>query len=366
MNKIEKVSVRMNGCEVGTLALTQQGLCVFQYSRSWLVDGFSISPFELPLKEEITIAKPSPFSGNFGVFDDALPDGWGLLILDRYLRSQNIDPNRLSLLEQLAYVGSAGRGALEFLPDKSGMDTSAIKSLQSIEKEIAFLLDSEDYTVGNAEELWRRGGSPGGARPKIFLNADGRQWLVKFPARQDPPSIGLEEYKYSQIAKECGIDMPETKLFDGRYFGVERFDRRNDGEKIHTVTAAGLLGADYRIPSIDYTHLMKLTRILTQSESEVWRMFRLMVFNYLINNKDDHAKNFSFVYRSGQWRLSPAYDLLPSEGINGFHTTSFNNSIEPTDNDILTIALENGLNENKAQRILNDIREIVQERTTTL
>jgi len=352
----------MNGSEVGTLALTQQGLCVFQYSRNWLANGFSISPFELPLKEGVTIAKPTPFGGNFGVFDDALPDGWGLLILDRYLRSNNIDPNKLSILEQLAYVGTVGRGALEFHPDMGGMDSSAVESLLSIEKEIADLLNTEDNDSGNVEELWQRGGSPGGARPKIFLNADGRQWLVKFPARHDSPSIGLIEYNYSQLAKECGIEMPETKLFDGRYFGVERFDRGADGKKIHTITAAGLLGADYRIPSIDYIHLIKLTRLLTQSEAEVWRMYRLMVFNYLIGNKDDHAKNFSFIYRNGQWHLSPAYDLLPSDGINGYHTTAFNNSIEPTDDDILAIAISNDLNENKAQQLLTDMRKTIAQR----
>ena len=117
--------------------------------------------------------------------------------------------------------------------------------------------------------------------------------------------------------------MSETKLFSGKYFGTERFDR-NDKGKIHSISAAGLLNVDYRIPSLDYSLLMKLSLNLTRDIQQVTQMFRLMVFNVIISNRDDHAKNFSFQYIIDNWKLSLAYDLLPSSGFNGYHTTTIN------------------------------------------
>lgn len=109
----------------------------------------------------------------------------------------------------------------------------------------------------------------------------------------DPENVGEIEYRYSQLARRCGIKMPETKLFEGKYFGVERFDRTSKG-RIHTVSAAGLLNADYRIPSLDYRDLLQVCHILTKNMEEVYALFRQMVFNVIIKNRDDHAKNFSF------------------------------------------------------------------------
>lgn len=361
MTKIERIIVSMDGRCVGHAAQAPDGRCTFEYAPEWLDRGFSISPWELPLRPGVTVAGPRPFGGNFGVFDDAMPDGWGLLVLCRYLQQKGIVPSRLTLLEQLAYVGTGGRGALEFHPDWSGTGRGVAADFERLEQEIAAVLRSDDYRGAGIEELWQRGGSPGGARPKVFVEMDGREWLVKFPARYDPPEIGVQEYRYSLLARRCGVEMPETRLFEGRFFGVERFDRAPGGVRHHTVTAAGLLRADYRLPSIDYVHLMALTRELTRDEREVWRMFRLMAFNYLIANKDDHAKNFTFLYRDGAWHLSPAYDLLPSDGIGGFHTTAFADSIEPADADVLRVAEHGGLNPRRAQAVLEEMRAEVEK-----
>ena len=167
--------------------------------------------------------------------------------------------------------------------------------------------------------------------------------MVKFRAKRDPQSIGIDEYRYSLLAKQCGIEMPETRLFEDKYFGVERFDRIPNS-KLHVVSMAGLIGADYRLPSIDYAHIFQVCAMLTHSVAELWKVYRLMVFNYLIGNKDDHAKNFAFIYRDGDWHFAPAYDLLPSDGINGFRTTSINDKIEPTKEDLFAVALKAGLN----------------------
>ena len=314
MNSIKQVEVFCNGRPVGRLALTKERLCAFEYSADWLSSGFSISPFELPLRSGVFIAKPRPFEGGFGVFDDCLPDGWGLLILDRYLQQKGVNPRTLTLLDRLTLVGSTGRGALEFRPGYSVGARQDYADFEKLALEAERILDSDNC-------------------------------------------IGMDEYRYSLLAKQCGIEMPETRLFEDKYFGVERFDRTPNG-KLHVVSMAGLAGADYRLPSIDYTHIFQVCAALTHSVAEMWKVYRLMVFNFLIDNKDDHAKNFSFIYRDGDWHFAPAYDLLPSDGINGFRTTSINDSIEPTKRDLFAVAVKAGLNEKEAVTLFEEMMEI--------
>lgn len=356
MNKVTTVEVLIGNRAVGRLALTQEQLCVFEYDSEWLKDGYSISPLELPLNLDVKIARPAPFDGGFGVFDDSLPDGWGLLILDRYLRLHRINPHELTILDRLSLVGSNGRGALEFRPDNTAPCIHDSVTVAQMASEVNLLLGSKDYTDNNLDTLYHQAGSPGGARPKVFLRYDDCEWLVKFPARDDSKDIGKQEYDYSMLAKECGIEMPDTRLFDNQYFGVKRFDRDSQGNRFHAASAAGLLCADYRIPSLDYLHLMALCRKITNSEKDLWKLFRVAAFNYVIGNKDDHAKNFSFIVIDGSWHFAPAYDLLPSYGMNGYHTTSYNDSITPADNDVISIAEKSGLDKKKAKAILDEIK----------
>lgn len=361
MNSIKQIEVIFNNRLVGRLASTNEGLCAFEYSQEWLSSGFSISPFELPLRNGVFIAKPHPFEGGFGVFDDCLPDGWGLLILDRYLQRNGVNPHTLSLLDRLAMVGSTGRGALEFRPDKSVTSEQDYSDFEQLALEAERILDSDVYTGTGIEEFQHRGGSPGGARPKIFTRYNGIEWMVKFRAKGDSKHIGADEFNYSLIAKECGIEMPETQLFEGKYFGVQRFDRTPNG-KLHVVSVAGLIGADYRLPSIDYAHIFQVCAALTHSIAEMWKVFRLMSFNYLIGNNDDHAKNFAFIYRDGEWHLSPAYDLLPSYGINGYRTTSINDSIQPTKDDVIAVAVKAGLNKKDAVEVFDRMQAIIKRK----
>lgn len=356
MNSLRQIEVIYGNRPVGRLALTKEGLCAFEYSAGWLGSGFSISPFELPLKSGVFIAKSRPFDGGFGVFDDCLPDGWGLLVLDRYLQQNGINPRTLILLDRLALVGSAGRGALEFRPDRSLVSKQDYVDFEKLALEAEQILGNEDYSGKGIEEFQYRGGSPGGARPKIFTRYDGKEWLVKFRAKNDSERIGAEEYNYSLLAKKCGIEMPETRLFEGKYFGVERFDRTPKG-KLHVISMAGLVGADYRLPSIDYAHIFQACAMLTHNVAELWKVYRLMVFNYLIGNKDDHAKNFAFIYRDGDWHFSPAYDLLPSDGINGYKTTSINDRIEPSKEDLFAVAVKAGLDKREAVGIFEKMQE---------
>jgi serine/threonine-protein kinase HipA len=356
MNNIPVIEVFMNGAKVGRIALTPDELCAFEYDAGWLASRSSISPYFLPLRQEVFVAKHTPFRGNFGVFEDSLPDGWGSLVLDRYLRSQGKDPARLTALQRLALVGSTGRGALEYRPDMSTVSQDAVADLDKLAAEAEKILTTE-YNGAGLDELYKYAGSSGGARPKVFVKIDGREWLVKFRASIDRPDAGEIEYRFSLLAKECGIKMPETRLFEGKYFGVERFDRTPSG-KIHTVSAAGLLNANYREPSLDYSGLLKLCLNLTRNMEQVYALFRQLVFNVLIKNRDDHAKNFSFQLIGDEWRLSPAYDLLPSDGFNGYHTTTVNGSGEPTEKDMFAVADEVGLSRLRATEVIEEIKSI--------
>lgn len=358
MDNINVVDVWMNEVKVGRIALTTDSLCAFEYDAEYLNSGQSISPYFLPLRSGVFVAKRNPFRGGFGVFDDSLPDGWGNLILDRYLREKGQDPAKLTILQRLALVGSAGRGALEYRPDWSVESAEEIADFDKLAADVRKILKN-DSNNASLDTLYAHAGSSGGARPKVFIKREDKEWLVKFPASVDPYNIGKIEYEYSLLAKECGIKMLETRLFESKYFGVERFDRTTRG-KIHTISAAGLLNADYRIPSLDYLALMNLCQNLTKNMEEVYALFRQMVFNVLIQNRDDHAKNFSFQLVDEEWKLSPAYDLLPSDGFNGYHTTTINNKGNPSIEDIMIVAESVGMNKKRTTDIFNEIKSKVE------
>jgi serine/threonine-protein kinase HipA len=355
MDKITAVEVFIQANKVGRIALTENNLCAFEYDTEFIETGFSISPFFLPLKSGLFMAKQNPFGGNFGVFDDSLPDGWGNLILDRYFQEQGIDAKKLTILQRLSLVGTNGRGALEYFPDKSIDEGDGLLNFDALAEETQKMLSSE-YSGDLLHTLYQYGGSSGGARPKVFVKKDGKEWLVKFKATIDPDDIGKIEYEYAALARKCGIYIPNTQLFNDKYYGVERFDRTTSS-KIHTVSAAGLLNAGYRIPSLDYAQLLKMCMLLTRNMEEVVALFRLMAFNVAISNKDDHAKNFSFQYFNNTWKLSPAYDILPSFGFNGYHTTTINGKGEPKLKDIIQVALDIGISTKQANEIMTSIVE---------
>lgn len=357
MTDIKVIEVKLSDVKVGRIALTPDNMCAFEYDAEYRQTGISISPFYLPLNVGVFVARRDPFNGNFGVFNDSLPDGWGSLLFDRYLTEKGIDPHRLTLLQRMSIVGTSGRGALDYFPDNSEVMNPESVGLDVLATEAEKLLNTE-YSVELLDTLYKYGGSSGGARPKVFIKTDGAEWLVKFKATVDPLIIGEFEYAYSLLAKECGIEMPETRLFEGQYFGVKRFDREGEN-KYHVISAAGLLNADYRIPSLDYSILLTACLKLTRNMEEVYKLYRVMVFNILIRNRDDHAKNFSFILKNKQWRLSPAYDLLPSSGFNGYHITTTNGQGDPTQKDIYAVADAVGLNKQRAKEIYEEIAEKV-------
>ena len=354
--QVKSLEVFYNNQIVGTLALRPDNLCAFEYHPDWIQNGFSISPLILPLKSGVFTSKWEPFDGLFGVFNDSLPDGWGRLLIDRLLREQGINPAELSPLDWLCIIGPKTMGALTYKPTHPIGKEEADKSLSYLEQETQKILNDEPSN--DLSTLVAKGGSSGGARPKVLLTINGEEWLIKFRNTQDPLNIGEIEYKYSLLAKKAGLIMPETRLFEGKYFGVKRFDRISQ-KRIHMHTASGLLNANFRLPSLDYKTLIEATLFLTHDMLEAEKMFRLMVFNVLIGNKDDHAKNFSFIYDEGKWQVSPAYDIVPCEGFNGQHTTTVLGKGLPNKEDMLELAKQTGLDLNKAKQIIEQVKEVL-------
>ena len=352
------VEVWLSNSLVGRIALTSEGLCAFEYDANFLENGFSISPYALTLEKKVFMAERDPFDGNFGVFEDSLPDGWGTLLLDRFLKEQGKDLSKLSILDRLSLIGSNGRGALKYRPDNSFAANAHFKDFDKISSACQKILEEKKIDSGSLEEIYKNGGSSGGARPKVFAKIDGREWLVKFKSSFDQKDIGEIEYKYSLLAKKCQIEMPETRLINGKYFAVERFDRTPNG-RVHTISASGLLNAYYRLPNLDYTDLLTVCKDLTKDQAQVVQLFRRMVFNVLIGNKDDHSKNFAFQYKNSEWKLSPAYDMVPSAGFNDMHTTSVNGKGNPSMDDIVEVAKQVSISEKLAKNIYSEIKSIL-------
>lgn len=359
-NNLKKVRVLYNSKEVGILSKTTKGHAAFQYSKHWIETGFSISPFSLPLVDKVFIADSEPFDGLFGVFNDSLPDGWGRLLVDRYLKQNNMNPGEIGFLERLTLLSSNSMGGIEYEPMNIEESWNLSFDLDHIKKEFERILNTEDMC--NMDQYLQMAGSSGGARPKIHTQVDGKDWIIKFPSSFDRPDIGKEEYDYSLAAKECGIEMTDTRLFASKitngYFGTERFDRK-DGRRVHVISASGLLEASHRYPSIDYEHLFKASLLLSKDDRDLKKIFKLMCFNIYAHNMDDHAKNFSFIYKEGKgYVISPAYDLTYSSTFYKEHSTSISGHGKPNDEIILTLGRKY-IRENEAKRIMSDIKEIV-------
>lgn len=355
---------------VGTLAEMPDKRIAFQYSSEWQKNGFSINPLSLPLSNTVYIPpeKTRDISyGLFGIFADSIPDSWGQLLLDRYLSSINIDSNDLSILDKLAYVGNSGMGALEYYPSKSSdydISTSDL-NFDEIAKECHNLISSQPSN--QLDKLFKLGGSSGGTRPKILITENNKEWIVKFPAHKDPSISGKREFDYSICAKKCGIPMTETILIPSStcegYFKTERFDRQHC-KKIFTATFAGLLDVDFRAPTCDYATYMKLIQVLTKDNLEDKKqMFNQMCFNVLTHNRDDHTKNFSFIYtEENSWRLAPAYDITYSTTYYGEHTTSVNGKgKEISDDDFIIIGTQAGLSGKYCEETISNIKNNISE-----
>lgn len=359
---------------VGELA--EQDRRVFlEYAPDFLGGGLQISPWKLPLVPGLVEHRDRGFGPLPGVFGDSLPDGWGLLLMDRHLRRTGRDPRTVSPLERLAYLGRTTMGALTYHPPSRGVGIPESIDLHGLAEEVRHILAGPSHEI--LPVLRRAGGSPGGARPKVLVGVSGREvisgeeeipsgyehWMVKFPGTGDPPEIARVELAYARMAREAGLHLPEVRGFPGGedevFFGVRRFDRPGGGRRLHAHTLGGLIHSDFRIPGCDYDHLFRVCSGLTREHEDLVRCFRRMVFNLTACNQDDHVKNFAFLMEEdGRWQLSPAYDLTHSPSPSSEHQMTVDGvGHRPEREDCLRLATRHGLRPAQCEAIVEEVHE---------
>lgn len=324
---------------VGSL-LSKGGASTFAYEPAFLQLGLPLNPLR-PNPEPLAGVRRGRDGGLLGVLGDAVPDGWGLRVLQARARTLGLEPSSLSPAALLCLVGLNGPGALTFHPEADAEGTTTAVDLAALQH------DSDQIHEGAAtfvtESARQAMGPSGGARPKVLLDVlqdgttitgtsaprpDATSFLIKFPARDDGRDFGRVELAYAAMARAAGITMPPTRAFPlqrGKLvcFGVERFDRPAGMPRPHVLSLAAALEADYRSAFIDYKDYLRATQRITESRASVLEAYRRMLFNVLSGNRDDHLKNFAYLRPfGGAWELAPAFDLVPQETPR--HTTSVN------------------------------------------
>lgn len=345
---------------------------LFEYTAEALKRGLEVSPLKLPLTSKAFGEFPDHQLWLPGFISDALPDGWGMLLMDRLFRRQGRRVAEVSPLDRLGYLGENAIGALAFEPNEA--HDLPLERVQLIELAKAV---HEVFQEGESEAVLRKlvlmGGSPHGTRPKILVNFEkkknlvslsdsgrGMPILVKFPAQNEHKEACAIEELYCLLARASGISVPASYYFDLSKeisaFGIERFDRSN-GMRVPMLTAAGATDTNFRIPQLDYVTLLRLTQFLTKDMREVHRAFERCVFNVVFNNRDDHSKNFSFLMsKDGRWIFSPAYDITYNTGPNGEHQMDIcGEARAPGRKHLLELARKSGIKQNAAAETIDRI-----------
>jgi serine/threonine-protein kinase HipA len=365
--------------DLGVLAEDGRQL-LFEYSPQAIERGLELSPLKLPLGAKSFGDFPEHQHRLPGMVSDALPDGWGMVLMDRFFRMHGSRAEQVSPLDRLAFIGDKAMGALVFEPADSEALTPADVQLLDLARDIRQVMVDESEVL--LRKLVLMGGSPQGARPKVLVNFDrknnrmsnsdegtaGSLMLVKFPAQHEHKEVCAVEAMYGRIASASEIRVPVMEYFDLSKelsaFGIERFDR-SEGMRVPMHTAAGAAHVDFRIPQLHYTALLRLTQFMTRDTREVLQAFERCVFNVIFNNRDDHSKNFSFVMgKDSRWRFSPAYDLTFSEGPNGEHQMDIcGEARAPARKHLLQLANENGIAERTAVQSIERIATVAEQFT---
>ena len=361
--------VKLWGNTIGAVALENDETASFQYAAEFVGSGIQLSPLHMPLSNEVyrfSNLNYESFSGLPGLLADSLPDKFGNALIDSWLAKQGRTPDSFNAVERLCYTGDRGMGALEYLPatGPQGSGTNPVQIEQMVELASEILTQRENLSVSLDEDskekamtdILQIGTSAGGARAKAVIawnpktnaihsgqlkTAKGfEHWIIKFDGVSnnrdkelaDPKGYGAIEYAYSKMATDAGINMGKCHLLeenDRRHFMTQRFDRLDSGEKIHMQSLAALGHFDYRMAgAYSYEQAFMLMRQLNLPMDDIEEQFRRMVFNVIARNQDDHVKNIAFLMnKSGQWSLSPAFDITYSYNPAGEWTSSHQMSI---------------------------------------
>lgn len=375
---MKKLNVIYNGWGeswvLGQLADNNKQL-LFEYSSEALNQALELSPLHLKLRKEAYSDFPNYQMRLPGLIFDCLPDGWGLYLMDKLFRRSQISLETVSPLDRLRIIGLHGVGALSFEPADEYLHSMTSFTLLDLGKTIHSVVNEEATTI--LAELVRLGGSAQGARPKVLINFDSRTkkinsdpsgsgvpWIFKFQAKNEHKEVCAIECLYSRIAMKAGLAVSECQYFDlGKSlsaFGAKRFDREKQ-MRIPIHSLAGALQVDFRIPgSTSYINFLRLTRFVTKSEVDVVKALRQCIFNVLLNNRDDHPKNFSYLLsKEKKWQLSPAYDLTFSAGPGGEHQMDIQGEgKEPALDHLLSLATEAGIKKKVVLEIIEEIIEV--------
>lgn len=359
------VEVRLWGRTIGAVSLDDDnGNAAFEYDLAFVRSGIEIAPLTMPLSNRVYTFPELPkktFYGLPGLLADSLPDRFGNALIDAWLATQGRQPNSFNSIGRLCYTGERGMGALEFAPviGPRARWASQIQIGKLVELASEVLTHRNDLQASFADEareqaltdILRVGTSAGGARAKAVIawnpttnevcsgqvptGKGFEQWLLKFDGvsgnrdkeLEDPQGYGVIEYAYYQMAKDCGIDISECRLFEEngrRHFMTRRFDRLADGKKLHMQSLCALAHYDFNMAgAYSYEQALQVIRKLGLPMHSIEEQFRRMVFNIIARNQDDHVKNIAFLMdKSGNWSLSPAFDMTYSFNPSGSWTAS--------------------------------------------
>ena len=406
VTQVDTAYVHLWGMLVGAVSWDpNKGFATFEFDREFLEKGLDLSPLKMPIIEarrgtarfEFRTLSKETYRGLPGMLADALPDRFGNRIIDAWLARQGRTPESFSSVERLCYTGKRAMGALEFSPiinqviERSvPIEVSELVELvQKVTKERSKLTVRFDREASEALlDIIRVGTSAGGIRPKavIVLNDKTKEvrsgqvdapdgfdyWVLKFDGIKDdslgdPAGYGRIEYAYYKMAMSSGIKMTECRLLEenGRaHFMTRRFDRTKDKGKLHMQSLCAVAHFDFYDPgAYSYEQAFQIMRELKFPHSDAEQQFRRMVFNVVARNQDDHTKNITFLMdKSGQWHLSPAYDVIYSYNPGGDYTSKHQMSINGKRDDFFKddlILLGKEINIKFIDRIIDDIVEVV-------
>ncbi len=399
--------VRLWGKAIGAVSLRDgRNYAAFQYMPAFAESGIQVSPITMPLGSKVYVFDDLPlrtFHGLPGLLADSIPDKFGSALINVWLATQGRTPESFNAVERLCYTGARGMGAIEFIPNMGPKRQRAKKiEVDALVKLASEVLTSRNklkasFAVGTREnalqEILRVGTSAGGARAKAVI-AWNRQsnevksgqtnagpgfsyWLLKFDGvagnkdkeLDDPKGYGTIEYAYYLMATAAGITMSECHLLEEngrRHFMAKRFDRGDDGEKLHMQSLCALAHFDFNEPgAYSYEQAMLIIRQVGLPTEAVEQQFRRMAFNIVARNQDDHVKNIAFLMdKAGNWSLSPAFDLTHSYNPAGLWTASHQMTMngkrdEFTIEDFRACAKSASLKRGRAEAIVDEVRSAV-------
>ena len=401
--------VRLWGRTIGAVSLQDgEDVASFEYDAEFAQSGIQIAPIVMRLSQRVyrfpALSRPT-FHGLPGLLADSLPDKFGNALIDAWLASQGRQPHSFNAVERLCYTGERGMGALEFAPangprakQSTHIEVSQLVALASEVLTHRNNLQASFADEGSEEalrDILRVGTSAGGARAKAVIawnpktnevrsgqvKADKgfEYWLLKFDGvsgnkdkeLEDPKGYGVIEYAYYLMALECGIEMSECRLFkeNGRsHFMTRRFDRLASGGKLHMQSLSALAHYDFNMAgAYSYEQALLVMRQMQLPMQDIEQLFRRMVFNIVARNQDDHVKNIAFLMnKSGEWSLSPAFDMTYSFNPAGAWTASHQMTMNGKRNDFTmedfnacakTVSMKRG----RAAKIVAEVQATVSE-----